>query len=41
MPADLDHAIVKEFQRLPSIEAKQAVIDIVRIMSDTINQNSQ
>ena len=37
---DLDHALIREFHRLPTPEAKQAIIEIVRIMSDTINPHS-
>ena len=31
---DLDHTLVREFQRLPSVEAKQAAIDVLRILSN-------
>jgi transcriptional regulator with XRE-family HTH domain len=34
---DLDHALVKEFHRLPTSEAKQVVIEITRLLSDTMN----
>lgn len=33
---DLHRAILEEFDRLPSFEAKQAMIEIVRKISDTI-----
>ena len=37
---DLDHAMVKEFQRLPTSEAKQIVIEIARLLSDTMNPSA-
>jgi transcriptional regulator with XRE-family HTH domain len=33
---DLDTEILKQFHRLPDIQAQQAAIDLLRIFSDTI-----
>jgi transcriptional regulator with XRE-family HTH domain len=36
-PDDFDVALLREFHRLTTPQAKQAAIDIVRIFSDTLN----
>ena len=33
---DLDHVLLKEFQRLPSLEAKRSAIEILRLYTDAI-----
>lgn len=35
--ADLDHQFLTEFQQLPTADAKNAAIEIVRILSKTVN----
>lgn len=35
-PQDLDTAILKEFHRLPTSEARQSAIDLLRIFSDAL-----
>jgi transcriptional regulator with XRE-family HTH domain len=36
---ELDRLLLDEFQQLPNVEAKQAVIEIIRIFSSTIKLN--
>lgn len=37
---DLDNAIIHEFHRLPTSEAKQSVVELVRVISNTLNSHS-
>lgn len=34
---DLDRALLEEFRRLPTVEAKHSAVDIVRTLADVIN----
>src|SRR5258707_5650752 len=38
---DLDQAILDHFRQIPSIELKQAAIEIVRVFSDAVRLNPQ
>ena len=37
---DLDHVLLKEFQRLPTLEAKRSAIEILRLYTDAITLSS-
>lgn len=37
---DLDHAIIQEFHRLPTINAKKSVVDLVRVISNTLDTHT-
>ena len=38
---DLDHSLLAEFQRLPSLEAKRYAVEILRLYSDALTLNPQ
>ena len=39
-PDDLDHLLLNEFRKLPNLEAKQVVLQMVRALSSLLKQNS-
>jgi len=39
-PDDLDHILLREFRKLPNLEAKQLVLQMVRALSSLLKQHS-
>ncbi len=37
---DLDHLLLNEFRKLPNLEAKQVILQMVRALSSLLRQNS-